>query len=186
MVSVLSSSCGNSGSDSSYGLSTVSAERHKGTSSPALTTRSAFLISRSVYCTSTGMTPAHRLLARESPLQGASATRSVTLATQMSWSLPPAPYWASTGKQIAFALCIEISVAKLRVTVFGDHTPQQDEDLTIHGTGWQSIRVAVKRTGTIKMLGITFDLLGRQHTQAAATIVRLVRDSAIYLLNLST
>ena len=83
----------------------------------------------------------------------------------------------------AFALCfnMEISVAKLRLAVFGRHLrpPPTPEALTIHGRHWTPHSAPVKDTGTIKMLGMTFDIHGHQHTQAAATTLRIGRACAI-------
>ena len=53
------------------------------------------------------------------------------------------------------------------------------ETLIIHGADWSPQRVDVRRTGTIKMLGMTFDIAGPQCTQAKATKHRLTRASAI-------
>ena len=87
----------------------------------------------------------------------------------------------------AFALCfdMEISVSKLRLARFGgppsDPVPAQTatEALIIHGAAWSPHRVDVRRAGTIKMLGMTFDITGPQCTQAKATKIRLARASAI-------
>ena len=85
----------------------------------------------------------------------------------------------------AFALCFDmkISVAKLRLAVFGPHArgqdPPQDETLLTHSAHWTPHRIAVKTTGTIKMLGMTFDIQGPQTSQATATAFRLGRASAI-------
>ena len=83
----------------------------------------------------------------------------------------------------AFALCfnMEISVGKLRLAVFGRRHQQLSapEVLTIYGGQWTPQMVPVKDTGTIKMLGMTFDIHGPQHTQAQATILRIGRASAI-------
>ena len=83
----------------------------------------------------------------------------------------------------AFALCfhMEISVSKLRLAVFGRRTRHSPptEALTIYGEHWSPQHVSVKDDGTIKMLGMTFDIHGPQHTQAAATTLRIGRASAI-------
>ena len=87
----------------------------------------------------------------------------------------------------AFAICfdMEISVSKLRLARFGRPSaplsPLQaaPEALIIHGRTWSPQRVEVKCGGTIKMLGMTFDIQGPQRTQAAATKLRLARASTI-------
>ena len=86
-----------------------------------------------------------------------------------------------------FALCfdMEISVSKLRLALFGGprlSTPPAltaIEALIIRGAAWSPQRVEVRRTGIIKMLGMTFDIQGPQRTQAQATKLRLARASAI-------
>ena len=87
----------------------------------------------------------------------------------------------------AFALCfdMEISVTKLRLARFSGPRPpplaaQADpEALIIHGRDWSPQQVEVKGDGTVKMLGMTFDIRGPQRTQAQATKLRLARASTI-------
>ena len=76
---------------------------------------------------------------------------------------------------------MEISVGKLRLAVFGrrQRLLSAPASLTIYGGQWTPQSVPVKDTGTIKMLGMTFDIHGPQHTQAQATILRIGRASAI-------
>ena len=87
----------------------------------------------------------------------------------------------------AFALCFDmkISVTKLHLARFGDPRalvpPSQadPEALIIHSRAWSPQRVEVKYDGTVKMLGMTFDIQGPQRTQAKATKLRLARASTI-------
>ena len=75
---------------------------------------------------------------------------------------------------------MEISVGKLRLAVFGPTPPTatdlaQSDTLLIHGAGWTPETVHLRRTGTIKMLGVLFDISGPQVSQIAATKLRLQR-----------
>ena len=75
---------------------------------------------------------------------------------------------------------MEISVGKLRLAVFGSTPPPAAalthvDTLLIHGAGWTPETVHLRRTGTIKMLGVLFDISGPQVSQIAATKLRLQR-----------
>ena len=72
---------------------------------------------------------------------------------------------------------MELSPGKLRLAVFGPSpsAPGTPPDLVIHGPQWAPTRVPLRTSGTIKMLGVTFDTAGPQRTQKAATKLRLAR-----------
>ncbi|OXE37641.1 MAG: hypothetical protein CGW95_00400, partial [Phenylobacterium zucineum] len=74
---------------------------------------------------------------------------------------------------------LTISAEKLRVALFspppGPHHPMY---LTIHGPGWSPTQVEVRLEGTIRMLGVTFDIAGPQTTQLRLTKTRLARSCA--------
>ena len=75
---------------------------------------------------------------------------------------------------------MEISVGKLRVAVFGTTPPpaidsMPADSLLIHRAGWTPETVHLRRTGTIEMLGVLFDINGPQVSQIATTKLRLQR-----------
>ena len=76
---------------------------------------------------------------------------------------------------------MELSPGKLRLAAFGPcptahGTPPE---LVIDGPQWAPTRVPLRTSGTIKMLGVTFDTSGPQRTQKAATKLRLARACTI-------
>ena len=95
---------------------------------------------------------------------------------------------------------MELSPAELRLAVFGPVQaghPAHPLGLTIHGQQWCPTWVPLRTHGSIKMLGVTLDTGGPQHTQKMTTKLRLIRacttmcaqrrlDSAIIVASVST
>ena len=73
---------------------------------------------------------------------------------------------------------LEFTIAKLRIGVFNP-TTSQPEAIIIHTAGWTPHTVPIKRTGTIELLGVTFDLAGPQTTQKTLTRHRLASACTI-------
>ena len=81
---------------------------------------------------------------------------------------------------------MEISVGKLRLAVLGTTPPPatdptHTDTLLIHSAGWTPETVHLRHTGTIKMLGVLFDINGPQVSQIAATKLRLQRVCTILM-----
>ena len=72
---------------------------------------------------------------------------------------------------------MELSPSKLRLAVFGPCPPDMGPTpgLVIHGNLWAPTHVPLRTSGTIRMLGVTFDTTGPQRTQKVATKLRLER-----------
>ncbi|OXE35816.1 MAG: hypothetical protein CGW95_11575, partial [Phenylobacterium zucineum] len=78
----------------------------------------------------------------------------------------------------AILLDLELSIAKLRVGVFNSCSAKP-EFITVHTSGWTPHTLQLKTTGTIKLLGVLFDLDGQQKTQKVLTHQRLLRACTI-------
>ncbi|OXE37562.1 MAG: hypothetical protein CGW95_00900, partial [Phenylobacterium zucineum] len=78
----------------------------------------------------------------------------------------------------AILLDLEISIAKLRAGVF-NASSHSSEYIVIHTAGWTPHTLQLKTTGTIKLLGVVFDIAGPQTTQKALTKQRLTRACTI-------
>ena len=80
----------------------------------------------------------------------------------------------------AFALLfdLDLSIGKLRVGVFNPHS-STEEELLVHTAGWTPHALPIKTTGTLKFLGVVFDITGPQVTQKGLTKHRLQRACVI-------
>ena len=76
---------------------------------------------------------------------------------------------------------MKLSPAKLRLAVFGPTpalAPDHLSGLTLHGPDWTPTWVPLRTSGSVKMLGVTFNTRGPQHTQKEATKLCLARATA--------